>query len=266
MRYQLDMALHRPGAVELLLFCALTSVALFWPLARLMRWRPAWTLPALLSLAPILVFTAPFGALGWQEGALPRLAQYVGSFLAKATFQAALDAPALHEERFANLLLFIPLGFFGALATRRPFWTLLGGAALSFGVEGWQAVSGVRDATAADWLYNSGGTLFGAAAGLVLLAAHRFVPPAPETTPSTETLPLRQPLPPTAAMPPAPHQTIPPVQPAPGSHQSPWQPAPAYRHPSGDTLLEPTLAFSMTRLEDQTTANLHLPHHTTAHR
>ncbi|WP_433288661.1 VanZ family protein [Micromonospora sp. CA-244673] len=220
MQYQLDLALQRPGAVELLLFCALAAAALFWPMARLMRWRPALTLLALLSLGPILVFTAPFGALGWQDGAIPRVAEYVSSFLNKATFQAALVAPARHEERFANLLLFIPLGVFGALATRRPFWTVLGGAALSFGVEGWQAVSGVRDATAADWLYNSSGTLLGAAAGLVLLAAHCLLKPA-EPMPPADTAP------PTEMMPTAgwtrPAETISPAK------NPPWHPSPPRR-------------------------------------
>ncbi|MEV4702868.1 VanZ family protein [Actinoplanes sp. NPDC049316] len=194
MRDQLDLALARPGAVVLLVCCAAAAAALFLPLARLLGWRPGWTLLALLSLAPILVFTVPVEAPGWQDGAVHRLADYVRSYLHAATFHAELDAPSAPDERTANLLLFIPFGFFGTLAARRAVTTAVAGAALSFGIEGWQAVSGVRVATAADWLYNSGGALIGAAAGLVVLGLIRVAtaeqkqqkpPPAPgpdETT------------------------------------------------------------------------------------
>ena len=57
MRYQLDLALNRPGAALLLLCGALAAVALAVPLARLCGWRPWWTLLALLSLVPVLAFT-----------------------------------------------------------------------------------------------------------------------------------------------------------------------------------------------------------------
>ncbi|PRY25806.1 VanZ family protein [Pseudosporangium ferrugineum] len=175
MGYQLDLALGRPGAVALLVCCALAAGVLFWPLSRLLGWRPGWSLPALLSLAPILVFTVPVEAPGWQDGAVHRMADYVRSFLHESTFRAALDAPAAHDERVANLLLFVPLGVLGALATRRAVWTAVGGGVLSFGIEGWQAVSGVRVASAADWLYNSGGALAGAGIGLVVLLGERLV-------------------------------------------------------------------------------------------
>ncbi|WP_199509887.1 VanZ family protein [Nucisporomicrobium flavum] len=218
MREQLDLALGRPGAVQLLVCCAVAAVVLFLPLARLLGWRPGWTLLALLSLAPILVFTVPVEAPGWQDGAVYRVGGYVRSYLHAATFHAELDAPTAPDERTANLLLFVPLGFFGALATRRAVSTAVAGAALSFGIEGWQAVSGVRDATAADWLYNSGGALIGAAAGLVVLGLIRLTPTAPPAT-----------------------SPAPPLEPA-----SP----PAWAAPP----LEPTLEFPAH--EDETTVNL----------
>ena len=183
MEDQLDLALTRPGAGWLLVCCALAAAVLCVPVARLLGGRPGRTLLALLALAPILVFTAPLEAPGWQDGAVARLADYVRSFLHAATFHAELDAPASPDERMANLLLFVPLGFFGALATRRAVSTAIAAAALSFGIEGWQAVSGVRVATAADWLYNSSGALIGAAAGLVVLAVIRLAAPAAEPSP-----------------------------------------------------------------------------------
>ncbi|WP_211277771.1 VanZ family protein [Couchioplanes caeruleus] len=177
MRYQLNLALDRPGAVALLLCCAIAAGVLFWPVSRLFRWRPGWTLSAMLALAPILVFTVPLEAPGWQDGAVYRLAEYVRSFLHTATFQAEMQAFASSDERLANLLLFIPLGVAGALATRHALWTAAAGAALSFGIEGWQAVSGVRVASAADWIYNTGGVFIGAALGLLVLAARLLTRP-----------------------------------------------------------------------------------------
>ncbi|MEV6602179.1 VanZ family protein [Actinoplanes sp. NPDC051346] len=241
MRYQLDLALDRPGAVALLLCCAIAAGMLFWPMSRMFRWQPAWTLLALLALAPILVFTAPLEAPGWQDGAVYRLGGYVRSLLHAATFHAELQAPASSDESLANLLLFIPLGVAGALATRHAVWTAAAGAALSFGIEGWQAVSGVRVASATDWLYNSGGTVIGATVGLIILLALRLAQPdapapvspaVPATSPPVETWSRTLVL------------TSVPV----------WSstPPPA-RH--GDTSQEPTLDFSRAH-EEMTTARL----------
>ena len=85
--------------------------------------------------------------------------------------------------------------------------------------------------------YNSGGTLLGAGAGLLLLAANRLL-----TAPAKPAIPQPEPAP-------------------------RWQPGPVPR-----TRLEPTLAFSTSseawiqnragkRVEDQTTADLRLPQH-----
>ena len=285
MENQLDLALARPGAAWLLVCCALAAGVLFRPVALLFRWRPGWTLLALLSLAPILVFTAPLEAPGWQDGGIPRVGGYVRSFLDVATFNAELDAPASPDERLANLLLFIPLGLFGTLATRRAISTAVAGAALSFGVEGWQAVSGVRVATAADWLYNSGGALLGAAAGLALLGAAWVArqgsdaagpPPAPMTRrgadvpaperPAHVDVPARERpahvdvLPPERpahadVLPPAPARTArrEALYPEPARHSQPArhpEPARASREP-----LEPTLELPAAD-GDETTVNL----------
>ncbi|MEV8503852.1 VanZ family protein [Actinoplanes sp. NPDC051475] len=236
MRYQLDLALDRPGALPLLVCCALAAGVLFLPVSRLFGWRPGWTLLALLSLAPILVFTVPLEAPGWQDGAVHRAGAYVRTFLHAATFRAELHEPTSPDEQMANLLLFVPLGLFGALATRRAVWTAVAGAALSFGIEGWQAVSGVRVATAGDWVYNSGGALIGAGAGLVLLAVGAMARPraaAPAPPPAVVPQPF---VPPPFVPPPV----VPPRIPAARS----WSPA-----------LEPTLVLTPA-VEDETTLNL----------
>ena len=249
MEYQLDLALARPGAAWLLVCCAVAAGVLAWPVARLFGWRPGWTLLALLSLAPILVFTAPLEAPGWQAGAVPRLGGYVRSFLDAATFSAELDAPASPDERLANLLLFVPLGLFGALATRRAFSTAVAAAVLSFGVEGWQAMSDVRVATAADWLYNSGGALLGAAAGLVLLGAGRL---ARLGTATPEVAPARPTVPP-ARRPAATSAEWPAATPA------AWPVAASARRPASEATLERTLEFPAGGADDdgdETTVNL----------
>lgn len=266
MEYQLDLALARPGAAWLLVCSAVAAGVLAWPVARLFGWRPGWTLLALLSLAPILVFTAPLEAPGWQGGAVPRLGGYVRSFLDAATFSAELDAPASPDERLANLLLFVPLGLFGTLATRRALSTAVAAAALSFGVEGWQAVSDVRVATAADWLYNSGGALLGAAAGLVLLGVGRLArlgTTAPEAAPPRPPAAAGSSWPPAAAVPPArppapaawpafpapsgrpPASTASPARPPAAAAPAAWPafPAPSARRPVSGAPLERTLEF-----------------------
>jgi glycopeptide antibiotics resistance protein len=73
----------------------------------------------------------------------------------------------------ANLLLFVPAGFFATLATRRPVRIALAGIAIPFLIETYQAISGVRVASAADWLHNSTGALIGVVAASVLLPLTR---------------------------------------------------------------------------------------------
>jgi hypothetical protein len=167
-----------------------------------------------------------------------------------------LREPTSPDEQMANLLLFVPLGLFGALATRRAVWTAVAGAALSFGIEGWQAVSDVRVATAGDWVYNSGGALIGAGAGLVLLAVGAMArprtvaqaqPPAvvpPRSVPRPLVPPRSVPRP-LVPPPSAPRPLVPPASASPRTAAGrSWSPA-----------LEPTLVLTPA-VEDETTLNL----------
>jgi glycopeptide antibiotics resistance protein len=169
MSYQLRVALDEPYAMILLFGGTLVAFAVFLPLSRRMGWSPAWTLLALLSLAPVLAFTVPPGAATLPVGAGGRAQLYLDSFLDPFTVRSELGAAGSDDERLANLLLFIPFGLFGALTVRRPVWVAACGIALSFLIEGSQAVSGSRVASAGDWLHNSAGALTGAVIGGVLL-------------------------------------------------------------------------------------------------
>ncbi len=179
MRYQLELALSARGAGLLLSCCMLAAFVVFVPLARLLRWNPVWTLLALLALAPILTFTLPTDAIGPPSGTEGRILGYLASFTDPASFDADLRSGDWDDESVANLLLFVPAGLFGTLACRSGVLAALGGVVLSFTIEGWQALSDVRVASAVDWLFNSAGAAAGAAAGMVLLAIARLAAPRP---------------------------------------------------------------------------------------
>jgi glycopeptide antibiotics resistance protein len=174
MTYELRLALDAPLALPALAAWALFSLVIFWPVARKRRWSPLWTLLALLTLAPILAFTIiphtfdlPFGAGG-------RLHWYVHSFTDPWAVNAELDAAGSDSERLANMLLFVPAGFFATLASRAPVRVTLVGIGLPFLIEAWQAaVDAGRVASAGDWLHNAGGALVGMVAAAILLPLTR---------------------------------------------------------------------------------------------
>ncbi|TPW74832.1 VanZ family protein [Schumannella soli] len=75
-----------------------------------------------------------------------------------------LTAPdLLSAEPFSNLGLFVPLGFFLALATRMPIISVAAGSLVSAGIEATQAyVTAIgRACDANDWMLNTAGTLVG---------------------------------------------------------------------------------------------------------
>lgn len=166
---QLHIALNSPGARPTLLIGVVVAVVLCWPLARLFGRSPVLTLLALVSLAPIAAFTLLPDYAAEPVGATFRLHQYLDSYLHPLQFHADVDAPTAPAEPLANMLLFVPFGLFTTLATRAPVRTALAGVAVPFLIEAWQAVTGARVASAADWLHNSTGALIGVGAALVLL-------------------------------------------------------------------------------------------------
>jgi glycopeptide antibiotics resistance protein len=186
---QLRLALTTsPIALPALLVGVLFAVIAFLPLSRAFGWSPLWTLLALLSLAPILAFTLPPDTSTVPAGADERLRHFFGLFLDSENVHRQIDAVGSNNERMANLLLFVPAGFFATLATRRPVRVAIAGIAIPFLIETWQAISGVRVASAADWLHNCGGALIGVVAASVLLPLTRRHPrPSPRVRTRTRT-------------------------------------------------------------------------------
>jgi hypothetical protein len=77
--------------------------------------------------------------------------------------------------------MFMPVGFFAALASRRPVRIAAIGVVAPFAIEVCQVlIGGGRDCAANDWLNNATGVLFGVAAAVVLWrlpVSERTVPP-----------------------------------------------------------------------------------------
>jgi glycopeptide antibiotics resistance protein len=170
MIFQLRLALDAPLALPALGVWALFALAIFWPVARRRRWSPLWTLLALLSLAPIIAFTVVPHTFDLAFGGGERLRSYVHSFTDPWAVNAELDAAGSDSERLANLLLFVPAGFFATLASRAPVRVALAAIGVPFLIEAWQAVIDAgRVASAGDWLHNAGGALAGLVAAAVLL-------------------------------------------------------------------------------------------------
>ncbi|GAB3411940.1 hypothetical protein GCM10027515_33780 [Schumannella luteola] len=82
-----------------------------------------------------------------------------------------LTTPGLLSfEPFSNVGLFVPLGFFLALATRMPVISVAAGSLVSAGVEAAQAyVTAIgRACDANDWMLNTAGTLVGVLLAVVV--------------------------------------------------------------------------------------------------
>jgi hypothetical protein len=166
---QLWIALHAPGAAAVLLCCVVAAIVLAVPVARVFGWPPVRTLLALLALAPVLTFTIPPDAGLPPPGAIGRVREYLAAFGDPFTVDTELAAAGSDAERMANLLLFVPAGFFWTLAVRRGVVVALGGVVVSFGIEGWQAASDGRVASVGDWMHNSAGALLGVTTGAAVL-------------------------------------------------------------------------------------------------
>ncbi|SDH71821.1 VanZ family protein [Agrococcus jejuensis] len=94
------------------------------------------------------------------------------------TFGCAVDwSPQLTAaEPLANVLLFVPFVLLLAVATRRPVRAALAGSALSFGIEGVQAVVTQigRSCDTSDWIANTTGAAIGATLAAVGLGFARW--------------------------------------------------------------------------------------------
>lgn len=136
-------------------------------IARRFGW-PAWaTLGMLLGLAIVLTLTlppAPHASIG-----VPGVAgidQCVGSLSDTHLLRWALTATTDRGERVGNILMFVPVTFFGVLASRRPVYVGAVGIVLSAAIEVAQSVMNVgRDCVGYDWVNNAIGAVLGVLLG-----------------------------------------------------------------------------------------------------
>jgi hypothetical protein len=148
----------------------------------------AWAVATRPSSLTLMLLTLALTAAAWRRGGATRalFVLALGTVLAATTttwrphpslggveryllgFEhpgAAVRGFAGTRERIANIVLFVPLGVFGTLLTRRPWCTLAACGALTFAIEGWQGYLG-RTADVSDVLHNAAGAAVGA--GLAL--------------------------------------------------------------------------------------------------
>jgi hypothetical protein len=155
------------------------------PVARRTGW-PVWTTAAtLLSAAVVGILTlapSPGMPMAMPDGAA--IVDCAGALSDPAAWWRGLIATGDRGERVGNVLMFVPLGFFATLASRRPTCggrrpphsprTLVVVAVVGVlapgGIElGQVLIGGGRDCAANDWLNNATGALLGVVAGVVAL-------------------------------------------------------------------------------------------------
>jgi hypothetical protein len=157
---------------------AVLALAAARPVARRTGW-PVWTTTAaLLSAAVVATLTlapAPgMPVVGPTGAGIVDCAQIL---VDPAQWWRGLVATGDRGERVGNVLMFMPVGFFAALATRRPAMVAVIGALAPFAIEfGQVLIGGGRDCAANDWLNNAIGALLGVAAAVVV----RWLHPVPE--------------------------------------------------------------------------------------
>jgi VanZ like family len=142
---------------------ALLAVLAARPVARRTGW-PVWTTAAtLLSVAVVCTLTlapAPGQPVTGPSGnefvdCVQRLADPVA-------WWRGLIATGDRGERVGNVLMFVPVGFFATLASRRPLVVAVVGLLTPFAIElGQVLIGGGRDCAANDWLNNAIGMLLG---------------------------------------------------------------------------------------------------------
>ncbi|WP_156178931.1 VanZ family protein [Saccharothrix sp. ST-888] len=129
------------------------------PLVRQTGWAGRPALLLLLAAALCLGLTLPDQVVAGAPGRLGDCATGRGT-------RHLADGPG-HQA--VNVLLWLPLGLSGALATRRPFVVAAAASATWFAVELVQTLDPVRMCNPVDWLNNSLGSLAGALIGYAVL-------------------------------------------------------------------------------------------------
>ncbi|MDX3077017.1 VanZ family protein [Streptomyces sp. MI02-7b] len=136
----------------------LVALAATYAWARRSHPRPLTTSCFAGSTVAVLLLTF------WGSGS-----GYVGN----CTVNRQMSEAFLNDQGLLNVALFVPLGFFGALALRQPVAVALGASALSLTIEVVQGTVPVvaRVCDSSDWVANSTGAVAGAALGWALTAA-----------------------------------------------------------------------------------------------
>jgi hypothetical protein len=180
-----------------------TSLAVLLPIfltaARAYRYDLRHAAVTAFSLGLIVAWTVPSAF-----GPYPEDGAFLRAFAEPGAIPAALLDVGRSAERQANVLLYIPAGAFAALMARRfvPVATALSG--LSWLIELAQAVSGLRDGSLPDWVYNSAGAMIGVAVAYLWHLLPSGLPAPPSPAPPSPALPspaLPSPAPPSPPLP-----------------------------------------------------------------
>ncbi|HEY7486983.1 MAG TPA: VanZ family protein [Streptosporangiaceae bacterium] len=160
--------------IKAALFCVALSLVglLVWRV--LVRWCGLRSAPALLlclSAAVCLALTVPQAV---AYGAPARLGQCLAHPAADLTYSIRIFGTRGLED-LMNVLLWVPPGLFGVLATRR-FWYVVGGISVTMiVVELLQTIDPGRECDPGDWVYNTVGGLIGAVLGTLLIFVYERV-------------------------------------------------------------------------------------------
>ncbi len=146
-------------------------------LADRLGWNRRLTLGTLLGLTAVLTLTLPPAPGAPLRGPdLSGLGACAGSLSSPGVLWHALIATTQRGERVGNVLMFVPLTFFAALASRRPVRVAALGALLPVPIELTQSIMEAgRDCTGKDWVNNAVGAGLGVL--LALATALRFPRP-----------------------------------------------------------------------------------------
>lgn len=154
---------HAGVMAVLFVLAVLTALALWRPVVRSTGWPSVATLLFLLSAAVCVALTLPDQ---FAPGAFGRLQSCVGWPGAPASVRH-LDTGPSHQV--VNVLLWVPLGLTGLLATRRPVAVAAGASATWALVELVQTIDPVRMCSPVDWFSNTCGALTGVLLGWAVL-------------------------------------------------------------------------------------------------
>ncbi|MFF4698985.1 VanZ family protein [Streptomyces chattanoogensis] len=141
------------AALTLLLVAA--AVVAYRPAARRTGWSPRATLGVLLAVAVCLGITLPDQLAGGAAGR-------IGACVAGESVRTLTGGFAHHV---VNVVLWVPMGLLGTLASRRPVAVTLAGSGAWALVELLQTLDPVRSCQPVDWANNTLGVALGALAG-----------------------------------------------------------------------------------------------------